>query len=175
MEPFSYLRTDETATAVERVKGENHAKYIGGGTTILDLMKLNVETPGQLVDINHLPLNKIDVDEKKVRIGALVSNTDLAYHETIRMRYPVLSEAILAGATPQIRNMATVGGNLMQRTRCTYFRDIAWACNKRGQAPVVRRSTALTAATPSWERATSASPLIRPICAWLWLLWMQLS
>src|SRR5205807_6934279 len=94
-------------------------------------MKLEVQSPALLVDINHLPLSKIDVTDAGVRIGALVRNTDLAYHETIRLRYPVLSEALLSGATPQLRNMATVGGNLMQRTRCPYFRDTSWACNKR--------------------------------------------
>ena len=83
------------------------------------------------MDINPLPLAKIEVTDAGVRIGALVRNSDLAYHEAIRKRYPVLSEALLSGATPQIRNMATVGGNLLQRTRCTYFRDTAWPCNKR--------------------------------------------
>ena len=131
MEPFSYVRTDQGAAAIKRVGGESRSAFIGGGTTILDLMKLNVESPQQLVDINRVPLARIEVSDKNVRIGALVRNSDLAYHDVIRKRYPVLSEALLAGASPQIRNMATVGGNLMQRTRCTYFRDVAWACNKR--------------------------------------------
>ncbi len=94
-------------------------------------MKLNVQTPGTVVDINHLPLAKIEVTDAGVRIGAMVRNTELAYHEVIRKRYPVLSEALLSGATPQIRNAATVGGNLLQRTRCPYFRDTFWPCNKR--------------------------------------------
>src|SRR6185369_1874830 len=86
----------------------------------------------EVVDINRLPLSRIEAtDDGGLRIGALVSNTELAWHEAVRTRYPVLSEALLAGATPQIRNMATVGGNLLQRTRCTYFRDTFWPCNKR--------------------------------------------
>src|SRR5881394_465319 len=131
MELFAYARKDDPAAAVKQVGGEARAKFLGGGTNLVDLMKLYVETPLQLVDINHLPLGKIEATDAGVRIGALVRNSDLAYDETIRARYPVLSEALLSGATPQIRNMATVGGNLMQRTRCPYFRDTVWSCNKR--------------------------------------------
>jgi xanthine dehydrogenase YagS FAD-binding subunit len=131
MEPFTYVRKDDPAAAVSEVSGNGRAEFLAGGTTLLDLMKLNVQTPAQLVDINHLPLTRIEVTEAGVRIGAMVRNSDLAYDATIRKRYPVLSEALLSGATPQLRNMATVGGNLLQRTRCTYFRDTAWPCNKR--------------------------------------------
>ncbi len=131
MQPFSYVQAEQAATAIRRTTGEHNARYIGGGTTILDLMKLHVETPDQLVDINGVPLAKIEAGDKFVRIGAMVRNSDLAYHNLIRTQFPVLSEALLSGATPQIRNMATVGGNLLQRTRCTYFRDVAWPCNKR--------------------------------------------
>ncbi len=131
MELFSYTRAEEPATAVTQVGGDPHAEFLAGGTTLLDLMKLNVQSPARLVDINHLPLSKIEVTDAGVRVGALVRNSDLAYHEAVRTRYPVLSEALLSGATPQIRNVATVGGNLLQRTRCPYFRDTAWACNKR--------------------------------------------
>ena len=131
MELFTYVRADEAAGAVKQVSGEAKADYVAGGTTLLDLMKLNVHNPTRLVDINPLPLTRIEVTDKGLRIGALVRNTELAYHDVIRQRYPVLSEALLSGATPQIRNMATVGGNLLQRTRCTYFRDTAWPCNKR--------------------------------------------
>jgi xanthine dehydrogenase YagS FAD-binding subunit len=131
MELFTYVRAEEADGAVKQVSAEAKADFLAGGTTLLDLMKLNVQNPARLVDINHLPLARIEVTEKGVRIGALVRNTELAYHDTIRKRYPVLSEALLSGATPQIRNMATVGGNLLQRTRCTYFRDTAWPCNKR--------------------------------------------
>jgi xanthine dehydrogenase YagS FAD-binding subunit len=131
MQPFTYGSTDEPAAAVQQVSGEAHARFLAGGTNLIDFMKLDVETPTRLVDINRLPLDKIEVTDKGVRIGALVRNSDLAYHDVIRQRYPVLSQALLSGATPQIRNVASVGGNLLQRTRCTYFRDTAWPCNKR--------------------------------------------
>src|SRR4051794_37752309 len=122
MELFTYVRADEPAGAVRRVSDDARAEFLAGGTTLLDLMKLNVQAPAQLVDINPLPLGTIEVTDGGVRVGALVRNTELAYHDVVRERYPVLSEALLSGATPQLRNMATVGGNLMQRTRCTYFR-----------------------------------------------------
>jgi xanthine dehydrogenase YagS FAD-binding subunit len=131
VETFIYVRKDESAAAVQQAESEARAKFLGGGTNLVDLMKLYVERPAQLVDINHLPLDKVEVTDDGVRIGALVRNSDLAYHEAIRTRYPVLSEALLSGATAQIRNMATVGGNLLQRTRCPYFRDTFWPCNKR--------------------------------------------
>jgi xanthine dehydrogenase YagS FAD-binding subunit len=131
MQPFTYARADGAAGAVKQVSGDARAAYLAGGTTLIDLMKLDVMTPAAVVDVNPLPLAKIDATDSGVRIGAMVRNSDLAYHEAIRKRYPVLSEALLSGATPQIRNMATVGGNLLQRTRCTYFRDTAWPCNKR--------------------------------------------
>ncbi len=131
MEPFTYHRTDEPGAAVQQVGGQPRAEFLAGGTTLLDLMKLHVQSPPLVVDINHLPLTRIEVADAGVRIGALVRNTELAYHDVIRRRYPVLSEALLSGATPQLRNMATVGGNLMQRTRCPYFRDTLWPCNKR--------------------------------------------
>jgi xanthine dehydrogenase YagS FAD-binding subunit len=131
MELFTYVRVAEPAAAVKEVGGEARARFLAGGTNLLDCMKLHVENPTRLVDVNHLPLAEIHVTDTGVRVGAMVRNSDLAYHEVVRKRYPVLSEALLAGATTQIRNMATVGGNLMQRTRCTYFRDTAWPCNKR--------------------------------------------
>jgi xanthine dehydrogenase YagS FAD-binding subunit len=131
MELFTYVRAAEPAAAVQQVSGDARAQFLAGGTTILDIMKLHVVSPTRLVDINPVPLTKIDVTDAGVRIDAMVRNSDLAYHDAIRTRYPVLSEALLSGATPQIRNMATTGGNLLQRTRCTYFRDTAWPCNKR--------------------------------------------
>ena len=131
MELFRYVRTDEPAAAVKQVSNDARARFLAGGTNLVDYMKLNVESPTQLVDINHLPLDKVEVTDAGVRIGAMVRNSDLAYHQVVRRRYPMLSEALLSGATPQVRNMATVGGNLLQRTRCTYFRDTAWPCNKR--------------------------------------------
>src|SRR6185369_979758 len=106
--------------------------FVAGGTTLLDLMKLNVETPARVVDINRLPLDKIEATaDGGLKIGATARNSDLAHHPTVKRDYPVLSQAILAGASVQLRNMATTAGNLLQRTRCVYFRDTAMPCNKR--------------------------------------------
>ena len=116
------------------IAAKPHAKFLGGGTNLIDLMKMGVETPAQLIDINRLPLAQVEElpDGKGVRIGALARNSDVAEHPLIQQRYPVLSQAFLAGASPQLRNMATVGGNLLQRTRCYYFYDPAFPqCNKR--------------------------------------------
>jgi len=131
MELFSYVRADGPAAAVRQAGAAPHAAFLAGGTNIVDFMKLNVLTPDRLVDINHVGLDKIELTDKGVRIGAMVRNSELAWHEEVRRRYPVLSEALLSGATAQIRNMASTGGNLLQRTRCPYYRDTAWACNKR--------------------------------------------
>src|SRR2546421_2536723 len=134
MNPFAYSRANDAAGAVSAVSAKPRAKFLGGGTNLIDLMKMGVETPAQLVDINRLPMAQIEElpEGKGVRIGALVRNSDLAEHDLIKQRYPVLSQALLAGASPQLRNMATVGGNLMQRTRCYYFYDPAFPqCNKR--------------------------------------------
>ncbi len=131
MNPFAYTHTDDPAAAVKHVGGNATATYLAGGTSLLDLMKLRVESPALLVDINALPLNKIEATDTGLRIGAMVSNSDVAYHETVRKEFPALSEALLSGASPQLRNMASVGGNLMQRTRCYYFRDGVSPCNKR--------------------------------------------
>ncbi|HEX3528502.1 MAG TPA: xanthine dehydrogenase family protein subunit M [Thermoanaerobaculia bacterium] len=132
MNPFSFHQAAQPDEAIHSVAGDPHAKFLAGGTTLVDLLRLNVETPDRLVDINALPLAKIEsLPGGGVRIGALGRNSDLANDATIRRRYPVLSEALLSGASPQLRNMATVGGNLMQRTRCYYFRDAISPCNKR--------------------------------------------
>ena len=134
MNPFTYSRAADVPQAIADLAAKPHAKFLGGGTNLIDLMKMGVETPESLVDINRLPLEKIEElpDGKGVRIGAMARNSDVAEHELIKTRYPVLSEAFLAGASPQLRNMATVGGNLLQRTRCYYFYDPAFpACNKR--------------------------------------------
>src|SRR5215207_1763973 len=119
MKPFSYVQVDGATAALKEID-VNSAKYLAGGTNLIDFMKLEVETPARVVDIGRLPLDRIEETEHGLRIGAMVRNSDLAYHHLIRQRYPVLSEALLSGATPQVRNMATVGGNLLQRTRCTY-------------------------------------------------------
>jgi xanthine dehydrogenase YagS FAD-binding subunit len=131
MDLFNYSRATDPAAAIGQVAADPRAAFLAGGTTLVDLMKLDVETPRALVDVNPLPLAKIEVRGESVRVGAMVRNTDLAYHDEVRRRYPVLSEALLSGATGQIRNMATVGGNLLQRTRCYYFRDVNSPCNKR--------------------------------------------
>ena len=134
MNPFTYSRTNDAQQAVAEISAKPHGKFLGGGTNLIDLMKMGVETPDALIDINRLPLAQIEElpGGKGVRIGAMVRNSDLAGHDLIKSRYPVLSEALLSGASPQLRNMATVGGNLLQRTRCYYFYDPAFpACNKR--------------------------------------------
>jgi len=131
MEPFKFVKAQDNLTAI-RAAGVNQAKFIAGGTNMLDLMKLNIETPKQVVDINKLSLYKIEeLQNGGIRIGALVKNSDLAYNPYIAKNFPVLSGALLSGASPQLRNMATTGGNLMQRTRCPYFYNTDFACNKR--------------------------------------------
>jgi xanthine dehydrogenase YagS FAD-binding subunit len=138
MKTFALTRVTDNAQAIATAAKSKTAqqgaeiRFIGGGTTLIDLMKLNVEQPQTLVDINRLPLNKIEaLPEGGLTIGAEVRNSELAYHPLVRKNYAVLSEAILSGATAQIRNMATTAGNLLQRTRCMYFRDTAMPCNKR--------------------------------------------
>jgi xanthine dehydrogenase YagS FAD-binding subunit len=130
MQPFVYVRAADTAQALDAGRGQD-IHYIAGGTNVVDLMRIEVLRPHTVVDITALPLAQIEELEHGVRIGALASNTDVAYHPLIAKRYPVLAEALLSGASGQLRNMATVGGNLLQRTRCPYFRDVAHACNKR--------------------------------------------
>lgn len=132
MNPFTYTRADNVATAVREMAASGQAKFIAGGTNLIDLMKMNVEKPSRLIDVNHLDLQTIQpTPDGGLRIGALVSNSNVAYDEQVERRYPLLSQAILAGASAQLRNMATTGGNLLQRTRCAYFYDTATPCNKR--------------------------------------------
>ncbi|MGB8735076.1 MAG: xanthine dehydrogenase family protein subunit M [Rhodomicrobium sp.] len=129
---FGYTRAKDIADAVRQIAADPKAKFIAGGTNLIDLMKEDVERPTRLIDISRLPLNKIEETAGGgLRIGALVPNSDLAYHPLIEQRYPLLSSAILAGASAQLRNMASTGGNLLQRTRCYYFYDAATPCNKR--------------------------------------------
>ena len=131
MKSFTYVRADSPAQAAAAL-AEPGAKVIAGGTNLLDLMKLQIETPSKLVDINRLPLDKIeDTPEGGLRIGAMVRNSDLAADPRVRQRYGVLSRALLAGASAQLRNKASTGGNLLQRTRCYYFYDVTKPCNKR--------------------------------------------
>jgi xanthine dehydrogenase YagS FAD-binding subunit len=134
MSPFTYSRASDQESAVSEIAAHAQAKFLGGGTNLVDLMKMGVENPAQLIDINRLPLTTVEElpNDGGVRIGALVRNSDLAEHPLITARYPVLSEALLSGASPQLRNLATTGGNLLQRTRCYYFYDPAFPmCNKR--------------------------------------------
>jgi xanthine dehydrogenase YagS FAD-binding subunit len=129
---FQYARANDVADAVRQMAADPAAKFIAGGTNLIDLMKEDVERPSRLIDISRLPLKTIaETADGGLRIGALVANSDLAYHPLIVQRYPMLSCAILAGASQQLRNMASTGGNLLQRTRCYYFYDIATPCNKR--------------------------------------------
>ncbi len=130
MQPFSYQQAEQADSAIASARSDQ-SMYLAGGTSLIDLMKLHVQTPQQLVDINALPLAQVERQGDGVRIGAMARNSDVAYNAMIRQQYPVLSEALLSGASPQLRNMATIGGNLLQRTRCYYFRDTAFPCNKR--------------------------------------------
>ena len=131
MKPFTYERAKSTAEAAAAARTEG-TKFIAGGTNLLDLMKLQIETPGHLIDVNDLGLDRIEAtQEGGLRIGALVRNTDLASDARVRRDYGVLSRALLAGASPQLRNAATTAGNLLQRTRCPYFYDTHMPCNKR--------------------------------------------
>jgi xanthine dehydrogenase YagS FAD-binding subunit len=138
MHTFEFIRpTDSTAAIAAAAQSKTaqqgaDVRFMGGGTTLIDLMKLNVETPARVLDINRLPLDKIEImPDGGLKIGATARNSDLAYHTKVQRDYSVLSQAILQGASAQIRNMATVAGNLLQRTRCVYFRDTAMPCNKR--------------------------------------------
>jgi xanthine dehydrogenase YagS FAD-binding subunit len=129
---FQYSRANDVADAVRMIAADPAAKFIAGGTNLVDLMKEDVERPSRLIDISRLPLKTVEqTAHGGLRIGALVPNSDLAYHPLIEQRYPLLSSAILAGASQQLRNMASTGGNLLQRTRCAYFSDTVTPCNKR--------------------------------------------
>jgi xanthine dehydrogenase YagS FAD-binding subunit len=133
MNSFTYARPEEVTEALrEKSLQVDTTKFIAGGTNLLDLMKENVERPTRLIDLNRLPLSQIEeLPQGGLRLGALATNADTAYHPAVQSRYPLLNQAILAGASPQLRNMATDGGNLLQRTRCYYFYDLATPCNKR--------------------------------------------
>ncbi|NJP71199.1 xanthine dehydrogenase family protein subunit M [Streptomyces sp. C1-2] len=132
MKEFAYQRAEDVSGAVALLGADPDARFLGGGTNLVDLMKSGVERPGRLVDVRQLPLGAIEsTSEGGLRIGATVTNSDLAAHPEVRRRYPLLTQAVLAGASGQLRNMATVGGNLLQRTRCGYFADVTKPCNKR--------------------------------------------
>ena len=132
MNRFGYERVHSVEEALQAINATAGARFIGGGTNLVDLIKENVERPGHLVDITRLPLRQITESENRgLRIGALVPNSDLAWDKRVETRYPLLSRALLSGASPQLRNKATTGGNLLQRTRCYYFYDPVTLCNKR--------------------------------------------
>jgi xanthine dehydrogenase YagS FAD-binding subunit len=132
VKPFAYLRPRSVAEAVHAGAGDPAARYLGGGTNLVDLMKLGVESPGLLIDVSRLPLDRVTrTGDGGLRIGATVRNSDLAAHPDVRRSYPALAQALLSGASGQLRNTATTGGNLLQRTRCPYFQDVSKPCNKR--------------------------------------------
>ena len=132
MKPFTYSRPTQVADAITGLHQDRTAKFLGGGTNLVDLMKMGVEQPSHLIDITRLPLTQVEDRNGGIRIGALVRNSEVAVHPMVLDRHPLLSQAILSGASPQIRNMATTGGNLLQRTRCYYFYDPSYSeCNKR--------------------------------------------
>jgi xanthine dehydrogenase YagS FAD-binding subunit len=129
---FDYQRAHDVSGALALLGADPEARFLGGGTNLVDLMKMGVERPARLVDVRELPLDGIEATEDGgLRIGATVTNSDLAAHPEVRRHYPALAQAVLAGASGQLRNMATVGGNLLQRTRCGYFADVTRPCNKR--------------------------------------------
>ena len=132
MREFGYERALDVSGALALLDADPDARFLGGGTNLVDLMKTGVERPGRLVDVRELPLDRIEsTEDGGLRIGATTTNSDLAAHPDVRRRYPALTQAVLAGASGQLRNMATVGGNLLQRTRCGYFADVTKPCNKR--------------------------------------------
>jgi xanthine dehydrogenase YagS FAD-binding subunit len=131
MNQFEYTRANTAQSAVNALSKETGAVFLAGGTNLVDLMKRGVTQPSRLVDINGLPMDKVEQTASGLRIGALAKNSDVSEHELVKKHFPLLSMAFKAGASPQLRNMATVGGNMMQRTRCPYFYDTAMRCNKR--------------------------------------------
>ncbi|MEU2588406.1 xanthine dehydrogenase family protein subunit M [Streptomyces avermitilis] len=132
MKPFTYVRAGSVQEAADAHASRPGARYLAGGTNLVDLMKLGVEQPAALIDVSRLPLDTVEeLVDGSLRIGATVRNSDLAAHPLVRDRHPVLSQALLAGASGQLRNVATTGGNLLQRTRCPYFQDVSKPCNKR--------------------------------------------
>src|SRR5437764_2202864 len=168
MKTFEFLRPANPAAAVTTAAQAKTAqqgadvRFLAGGTTLLDLMKLNVEAPARLLDINRLPLDRIEATpDGGLKIGATVRNSDLANHPTVERDYAVLSQALLAGATAQLRNMATTAGNLLQRTRCMYFRDTAMPCNKREPGtgcPAITGSNRTLAVLGTSEHCIATNP-----------------
>ena len=159
MRPFEYVRAADAASATASMSAMPQAKYLAGGSNLLDLMKEDVERPTRLVDITRLPLREIQRTRAGLSIGALATNTETANHPLIRENYPLLTQAIVAGASGQLRNMATNGGNLMQRTRCNYFYDTSMPCNKRepGSGCGAREGLNRISAIMGWSEACVAT------------------
>src|SRR6266481_287854 len=168
MHTFEFIRPPDSAAAIAAAAQSKTAqqgadvRFMGGGTTLIDLMKLNVETPARVLDINRLPLDKIELmPDGGLKIGATVRNSDLAHDARVQRDYVVLSQAILNGASAQVRNMATVAGNLLQRTRCMYFRDTAMSCNKRepgSGCPAITGSNRTLAILGASEHCIATNP-----------------
>src|ERR1044071_4194271 len=168
MHSFEFVRPENAAAAITAAGQAKTAqqgadiRFLAGGTTLIDLMKLEVETPARLLDINRLPFDKIETTpDGGLKIGATVRNSDLANHARVQREYSVLSQAILAGASAQLRNMATTAGNLLQRTRCMYFRDTAMACNKREPGtgcPAITGSNRTLAVLGTSENCITSNP-----------------
>ena len=160
MKHFTYERASDRTTAIIQVAENPQAKFIAGGTNFMDMWKEGVEAPEHLVDIRKLR-GEITVNDGVLRLDASTTNSQVAYHPLVRDRYPVLSEAILAGASPQLRNMATTGGNLMQRNRCSYFHDVSYPCNKRepnSGCPAIEGINRMHAVFGTSDRCIAAHP-----------------
>ena len=159
MRPFEYVRAADAASATTAMSAMPQAKYLAGGSNLLDLMKEDVERPTRLVDITRLPLREIQRTRTGLSIGALATNTETANHPLVRENYPLLTQAIVAGASGQLRNMATNGGNLLQRTRCNYFYDTSMPCNKReaGSGCGAREGLNRISAIMGWSEACVAT------------------
>jgi xanthine dehydrogenase YagS FAD-binding subunit len=168
MHTFEFTRAEDPAVAVQSAAQSKTAqqgadvRFVAGGTTLIDLMKLNVETPARVIDINRLPFDKVEpTPEGGLKIGATVRNSDLAHHPTVTRDYAVLSQALLSGASAQLRNMATTAGNLLQRTRCMYFRDTAMPCNKRepgSGCPAITGANRMLAVLGTSEQCIASNP-----------------
>src|SRR3979490_2746129 len=162
MQSFEFRRAEDTLSAIT-AGARSNTRFVAGGTTLLDLMKLNVERPQHVIDINRLPLDKVEpLADGGLKIGATVRNSALAYPPIVHRDYAVLSQALLAGSSGHIRNMATTGGNLLQRTRCMYFRDTAMPCNKRepgtGCSAIDRANRTLAILGTSEQRIATTPP-----------------
>jgi CO/xanthine dehydrogenase FAD-binding subunit len=168
MNAFAFQRVPAAADAASAVAARPGAMFLAGGTTLVDLMKIDVLTPDTVVSVRRLGMSGIDVSDDAIAVGATVTNSQLAWHPVVRDRYPVLAEAILSGATTQIRNMATVAGNILQRTRCPISEMCMRRATGESRAPAATRSTASTVGTRCWAPANTALRHIHPTCAWRW-------